>query len=286
MNRDEHGLFIKGHKLTEEIRNKISQSLKGRTAWNKGKKMRFSDEQKQRISDAHKGKIVSEETRNKLRLKLSGRTRSDKTKKKLSDVAKIRQKKLWAQPEYQKKMSESHKGISPINKGVPLSDSTKQKMSINIRKTLAKPEVKQKLIDSHKGQKSFWKGKKMPEELKKRLSESHKGFKHSEETKGKFKLRVGDKASNWKDGISFEPYCHKFNDELKESIRDRDNHICQLCKTEENGRKLAVHHIHYDKKNCEPDLITLCISCNVKVNANRDYYESLFMEMLANRGII
>ena len=35
-------------------------------------------------------------------------------------------------------------------------------------------------------------------------------------------------------------------------IRERDGRNCQLClcTEEDNGQKLDVHHIHYDKKNC------------------------------------
>lgn len=95
----------------------------------------------------------------------------------------------------------------------------------------------------------------------------------------------GDKHPNWKGGISFIPYCKKFNGCLKNQIRERDNNICQLCgKTEkQNNQKLTIHHIHYDKENCEPDLITLCRSCNSKVNFNREYYENYFMEILNDR---
>ncbi len=56
---------------------------------------------------------------------------------------------------------------------------------------------------------------------------------------------------------------------------------------ESNGRrKLDVHHVHYDKENCEPDLVCLCMRCNLKVNNNRDYYEGFFIELLKSRGLI
>jgi len=98
----------------------------------------------------------------------------------------------------------------------------------------------------------------------------------------------GDDALNWKGGISFVPYCHKFNDDLKEKIRERDGRICQLCTMteEENGQKLSVHHVHYDKENCAPDLISLCRGCNATVNSDRDYYEDLFIEKLRKVGLL
>ena len=103
----------------------------------------------------------------------------------------------------------------------------------------------------------------------------------------KSKNFIGKNHYNWKGGISFEPYCEKFNEILKEKIRDRDGRVCQECgKTElENKQKLSVHHIHYDKENCAPDLISLCRSCNSKVNYNRDYWEEHFMKKLELRGL-
>jgi hypothetical protein len=111
---------------------------------------------------------------------------------------------------------------------------------------------------------------------------------HFEAVKEYLKTFVGEKASGWKGGISFEPYCPKFNHQLREKIRERDNRTCQHpdCGIKENGRRHAVHHIHYDKPNCTPDLITLCGRCNSKVNANRDYWEAYFMELLKKRGLL
>ena len=77
-------------------------------------------------------------------------------------------------------------------------------------------------------------------------------------------------------------YCYLWTEELRETIRVRDNYICQECsKTElENNRKLSVHHIHYKKEDCYPDLITLCGSCHAKANFNRDYWENRFMNKI------
>jgi transposase-like protein len=93
---------------------------------------------------------------------------------------------------------------------------------------------------------------------------------------------------SWKGGISFEPYCNKFNNTFKESIRERDDYTCQLCGYEQlsGGRKLDVHHIHYDKENCYPDVVALCRSCNARVNGDRDFWEQYFESRLLERGII
>jgi hypothetical protein len=94
-----------------------------------------------------------------------------------------------------------------------------------------------------------------------------------------YKSNHPEKHYNWQGGITFEKYPRKFDDTLKESIRQRDNYECQNCSmTEEEhliviGRVLDIHHIDYDKKNCSKDnLIALCNSCNVRANFNRDYW--------------
>ena len=95
----------------------------------------------------------------------------------------------------------------------------------------------------------------------------------------------GENNSRWEGGISSLPYCYKFNNKFKEAVRKRDDYTCQLCGSEQNGRKLDVHHVHYDKENCYPDVITLCRSCNSRVNGNRDYWEKYFEDLLIDRGL-
>lgn len=94
----------------------------------------------------------------------------------------------------------------------------------------------------------------------------------------------GEKSPSWKGGLSFEPYCSKFNFEFKERVREFWNRKCGICsKTEkENGIRLSVHHCNYEKMVCcnnvAPLFITTCKSCHAKTNNNREYWE----EMLTN----
>lgn len=100
----------------------------------------------------------------------------------------------------------------------------------------------------------------------------------------------GENHPSWIDGRSFNPYCRKFNNNLKERVRERDGGVCQLChiSEKENGKKLDVHHIHYDKENCYPDLIYLYCRCNPKVNKRelKKYYEQYFMTILNNKELL
>ncbi|MBN1467753.1 MAG: HNH endonuclease [Fusobacteriaceae bacterium] len=78
-------------------------------------------------------------------------------------------------------------------------------------------------------------------------------------------------------------YPIEFSNKLKQEIRLRDNYTCQLCKIKEKNycKKLAIHHIDYNKNNCKKDnLITLCNQCNIKVNYNREYWKQYFQNKL------
>lgn len=91
--------------------------------------------------------------------------------------------------------------------------------------------------------------------------------------------RVGKNNSHWKGGNGYYPYPTGWTNILKESIRNRDNNICQICgKTHiENGRKLDVHHIDYDKDNLNSEnLIALCRGCHMKSNGDRETYIEFF----------
>lgn len=49
----------------------------------------------------------------------------------------------------------------------------------------------------------------------------------------------------------------------------------------ELNRGLPVHHIDYDtENNQENNLITLCCSCNAKVNSNREDWTKFFQKKL------
>ena len=95
--------------------------------------------------------------------------------------------------------------------------------------------------------------------------------------------RLGKRCIHWIDGRSYEPYPITFNSQLKDRIRVRDNFICQKCGVPELecSKKLHIHHIDYNKKNCaESNLISLCQSCNSKVNANREHWTNYFQKTM------
>ncbi len=118
-------------------------------------------------------------------------------------------------------------------------------------------------------------GKKLSKEHKKHIGEAGLGRYCSDETRIKISLKMrGDKNGRWRGGISYEPYSADWTNTLKRSIRERDKYTCLICKKEP---AVVVHHIDYNKKNCDPDnLITLCRKCHPKTNSNREQWISYF----------
>lgn len=97
--------------------------------------------------------------------------------------------------------------------------------------------------------------------------------------------KYGTLSSAWKGGISAEPYCCIFSiKEFKDMIKERDNYKCQNPDCFGNSNHLCVHHIDYDKKNCElNNLITVCVSCNSRANGCREYWQKFYQEAIEKR---
>ena len=162
----------------------------------------------------------------------------------------------------------------PPMKGKHHSIKTKEKLrKIQLGKKLSE-ETKKKIREfclKHPEKLRYWKGKHFPEIMKQKISKALKGRKKSKEH---IKKLSGSNHWNWQGGKSFEPYSTDWTETLKKAIRQRDKYTCQLCSKEP---AIDVHHINYDKQNCNPkNLITLCHSCNSKVNKNRKYWTNYF----------
>lgn len=218
--------------------------------------------------------------------------------------------------ETKRRMSEARKGFHPskesVNKMIVTKKEKGQFLSEN-NPFLGKKhteESKQRMSEIHK--QSFKNGRKLPtgmlghnhtdqfkqeqsirltglqrtDEQKEKYRQSKLGHLVSEETKDKIRLAregkySGENHPNWKGGQKDYPY--KFNHTLKELIRKRDNYICQLCHKEQNGQRLDIHHINYNRYDLRViNLISLCMSCHRKTNFNREYYIELFDYIINN----
>ena len=77
-------------------------------------------------------------------------------------------------------------------------------------------------------------------------------------------------------------YPVEWSPELRRRIRERDGFKCRVCMRTQNDeeRDLQVHHIDYNKENCEEtNLISLCMACHIRTNINRKQWQ-LFFESL------
>lgn len=94
---------------------------------------------------------------------------------------------------------------------------------------------------------------------------------------------TGENHPNWLGGESIKKYSTEWNKKLRVLIRERDNYICQLCGDKQDKRAFSVHHIDYDKLNCNSNnLITLCVKCHAKTNFNRKEWTEYFINLMKN----
>jgi hypothetical protein len=197
------------------------------------------------------------------------------------------------------------------------TDEQRESFANKIRDAIYKrdPEAKRKFMFANVGREPWNKGKKFPqysgsnhwnwgnnmpqesiekmrksligkkqsaEVIRKRFAWSV-GYRPSMETKVKVSVaNSGRRNGNWLGGMSREPYTLIWGSSLfKGTIRKRDNHTCQNPECKKNCSVLSIHHIDYDKKNCNPkNLITLCRSCNGRANFNREFWEADYKEII------
>ena len=203
-----------------------------------------------------------------------GRSLSEETKKKIGEANKGKPGSMLGKfhtVEAKQKMSIAKKGRPSWNKGKPLTPEHRRKVS-------------ESRIGKFCGNKNPMYGRCQSEETRKKISEASKKQMTTPELLEKLS---GENASNWKGGISFEPYCMKFNREFKERVRAFFGYKCTECGTPQNGIKLHVHHVNFNKETCcdssIPLFIALCSSCHGKTGHNRPYWEQHFTEMITSK---
>jgi len=126
--------------------------------------------------------------------------------------------------------------------------------------------------------------------------ESHHNYKRPMSDEQKQKISAAHQGIIYDDWESYSrnnPYCHKFNDDCKESNRDKFGRICFLCGLPESenitstGRKikLSVHHIDMNKwQGCDEydwKLVPLCLHCHGR--SHNDEIEFTIQSMLKHR---
>ena len=195
----------------------------------------------------------SEETKNKMSILKLGHLVSTETRKKISLTKRLNPTQFWFgkkfSEEHRRKLSLAHAGKAPSNKGVPMPEETKLKISL----------TKIGLPSPCKGIKRGSWGKHSLE-TKLRLSENKKE----------------EKNPNWRGGITKINYTEreiiKNTFEYKnwrKKVFERDNYQCQVC--EKRGGKLNADHIK--PFSLYPGLRfilengrTLCVDCHRKTD--------------------
>lgn len=190
---------------------------------------KHTQETKEKIQKAHLGKKrapFSKEWREKLSRSLIGNSHTlghkltPEHKSKISQKVRGENHPLWGKPHSEEskiKSSKSHMGQKSWNKGVPMSDSAKEKLS----KANKNPseEKRRRLSESHKGIPSFRKGKEYPR-------------------------MKGEKNPNWKGGITPVSVSVRSSIRMKAYVFDvlrRDKFTCQMC-GDDRGGNLEVDH--------------------------------------------
>jgi len=224
--------------------------------------MPLSAEVRQKISNSLKGHRVSPLTI----LRCHSPEANEKRRKAMSGVSN---------PNFGKR------GIECSWFGKPLTVEHRAKISSALKGKEKSEEHKAKCRVANLG-----KHHPISEETKLKIAQTLKGHPVSDETRRMIAentpKRIGAKNNLWKGGIANSPYSSLFTKQLRELIRMRDDYKCRLCRVPqiECLSILDVHHIDYDKQNCLPEnLISLCRSCHLKTNHNRDYWLNFFSEV-------
>jgi len=212
-------------------------------------------------TEEHRYKIGQTKIGNKYNL---GRHHTKETKMKISQSKLGRKRPI----EEKKRISETMKIKFASGELVPWSKGLTKETNLSLR------NLSESLI-----------GKNVGDNNPARRPEVREKIRDSKLGKSNILIR-GSNNGNWNGGTMFEPYTSEFNGNLKQRIKERDNHTCQLCGVPECEclRKLSVHHIDYNKINCLPNnLISLCNSCNTKVNTKRDNWIKYFNDIIIPR---
>lgn len=193
--------------------------------------------------------------------------------------------------EHKRKLSEARKGMKlPKESTVSISKrnierykdpQAREKMSIAVKLSRENnPEIKNKVSIQSKKR---WED---PNFRTKLSAIQMKAWDNESRIMRRVELNIG---GFWYGNVRYydgPQYCELWNENLRERCRAYFNYTCVECGTPQNGRKLAVHHVHYNKKSCcdgsPRDLVAICTDCHGATNHNREYWEKHFTEMLHN----
>lgn len=260
----------------------------------------LSLEHRTRISDTHKQLWQDPEYREMMKKNHKGNT-SHRTNEQI-ELLRNAAVSFWSDPEnhekmsrirkgkkrppfsdeHRRKLSDSHKGkrlgVENPRYGKPLTEETRRKIGEKAKERWKNKETREKMLNAARSD------VKIAKLRDSKVGENNPNYgKHpSEETRQKMSVsHSGQNNWSWLGGISFEPYCPKFNNTFKERVRNAFDRKCFLCGALENNKRHFVHHIDYNKNSIcngkEWAFVPLCNSCHSKTNNNRWYWFNLLI---------
>ena len=196
--------------VTQESRDAMSKAKKG---------IPLTKEHAEKISKSNKGRIKSKEECENISKGLKGKPKSE---------------------EHCKHLSEAGMGREPWNRGIPMEDATRKKISVSHTGKTTSEETKEKQSVAMMGN-THTLGVYPSDATKKKMSDSHKG----------------EKSPMWKGGITPLNRAVRRLPEYNSwilSVFQKDNYTCQRCN--KHGGDLNAHHIKKFSRIIEENLIT------------------------------
>lgn len=219
----------------------------------------------------------------------------DKFKIPRKTISQSRQRVIEVNSEYREFLSNIY--YSNFNgesgfKGRTWTDEDKKRIAEDRKRYFSIKENRQKQLDHLRKIHNS-------EEVKKKISQTRKEKYSNDEltiwNKGLTadlddRILSGENHPLFNNWSSLGEYGEEFNQELKYKILKRDNYQCCECGKSNyihkkyTGISLSIHHIDYDKKNNkEGNLISLCSSCHIKTNFNRNEWETYFKNKIIQK---
>ena len=296
----------KGDHQSKEARERISAARRGRYT---GERKPFlgkhhNQETREKIRQAKLGTHHSDATKEKLRLAHLGTHHSEEAKQKMrgrppsstsfklghltwnkgkhhSEETKAKMVERWT-PERRKKQSKrSREHCSENLRKAKLNPAWQESHRKAMQKLSQDPEWLRKTTESHR---------KMTQDPEWQRKHHETMKKVSQDPEWQRNISRGENHYAWRGGISFKPYCPKFNREFRERVRAFFGWRCVVCgkSQEENGRKLNIHHVDYLKEACCDDeipkfFVALCDTHHAKTNYNREYWRVELRQLIETR---
>jgi hypothetical protein len=236
------------------------------------------------------------------------RKKNSETQKKVQGTPEARKRRSDATKKRYEDNPDMRKKASITTKKQFEIPGAKEKTSKAIKKYYAdNPEARKELSEIFKKVKNTPEARKINSEAQKKVKGTFEDRKRNSETQKIVQKKIqstpearrkNSEAQKkrysdlwWMGSVKYydgPQYCEKWTSELRERVRAFFNNTCAECGAPQNGKKLHVHHVWYNKKLCCDDtprsLILLCAACHAKTSAlkgkKREEFSIHFQEII------